>query len=91
MSNVSLRGQLKKSLGEVVRVHPEGDYLNSVLGKLKREDGGNGINTGWYVGGVQIPIGEIESAMPSKGVFDMGINPEYFTSKLNEWYFRYGA
>lgn len=85
MSNVCLRGQLRRNLGKIVKVHPEGNYANFVTGNLERISG-EGLNTGWYVEGMQIPIREIESAMPSRGVLDIGVNPDYFEDQLNKLY-----
>lgn len=83
-----LRRQLARNIGKIVRVHPRGDFINSITGPLKRENGCPGVNTGWYVEGVQIPIRKINSAMLARGCLDIEINPDYFQLNINELYFR---
>ena len=81
-----LRKQLKRDIGRMVKVHPEGDYINSVASSLERKKGPNGVNTGWYVKGVQIPIRKINSTARVRGILNIGIAPDHFKLNLNRWY-----
>lgn len=87
MTNL-LGKQLRENEKKPVRVRPAGDYVNSVEALLIRKDGRDGQRIGWYVNGVQIPIGEIQSAMCVRGCLDIEVTPNFFKSGLNEWYFR---
>ncbi len=66
--------QMKENLRKEVNLHPSGDYKNVISGTLER------IRKRYYVGAMEIPFSEIDSALRIEGRLDLEINPEYFSS-----------
>ena len=66
--------QMKENLGKEVDIHPSGDYKNVISGTLER------IRRKYYIGAMEIPFREIDSALKREGKLDLEINPDYFNS-----------
>jgi hypothetical protein len=78
-TNTIIREMLKKSVGKLTILYPNGNYLfDSTPGILERKSGGFGVNTGWHVDGMQIPISAIHSAIKEGGTLMVGVSPDYF-------------